>query len=59
MKYVMDKELMLDILAENCALKSRLARATSDVDYIAMMANVDIMPVLPVENGGMISESTL
>ncbi|MEG2176908.1 MAG: hypothetical protein RRY97_08565 [Oscillibacter sp.] len=56
MKPVSEKELIRALVAENGALKSQLSRATSDVDYIAMMANIDITPV---ETEGKNNEPTL
>ena len=42
MKKVTKDELLKMTLKENGALRSQLVHAKSDIDYIAMMAGVDI-----------------
>jgi hypothetical protein len=42
MEYVTKDELLKSALKENGALRSQLAKAKSDIDYIAMMTEVDI-----------------
>lgn len=42
MKHVSKDELLRETIRENCALHSQLATAESNIDYIAMMTEVDI-----------------
>lgn len=42
MKQLTDSELLKVVIKENGILRSQLAYAQSNIDYIAMMADIDI-----------------
>ena len=42
MKHVSDKELVKVLMAQNAALAAQVGANASNVDYLAMMSDVDI-----------------
>ncbi len=42
MKRVSDKELVKELMAQNAALAAKVGANASNVDYLAMMSDVDI-----------------
>ena len=42
MKRVSDKELVKELMAKNAALAAQVGTNASNVDYLAMMSDVDI-----------------
>ena len=42
MKHVSDKELVKELMAQNAALAAQVGANASNVDYLAMMSDVEI-----------------